>query len=101
MTDSLVRVETVSIDRAGTRQIRSKDRSTDSLAARREEIQTAIEEASSILQEAAAKSPDAAGWRVTTLEATFGLTVAAEAGIVVSKASAEASFEVTITIERS
>jgi hypothetical protein len=100
MSDSVVRVETVSIDRTGSRQIRSKDRATESLTDRREEIQAAIEEASAILQEAAAKSPDTAGWQVKTLEATFGLTIAAEAGIVVSKASAEASFEVTITIER-
>lgn len=100
MSDAAVRVETVTLDRTGSRQIRSKDRSTESLAGRREEIQAAIEQASSILQDAAAASPEAEGWRVTTLEATFGLTIAAEAGIVVSKASAEASFEVTITIER-
>jgi hypothetical protein len=100
MPDPLVRVETVNVDRTGTRQIGTKSRSTTPLSERREEIQEAILEASSLVQEAAAKAGDADGWHVTTLEATFGLTLTVEAGVIVSKASAEASFEVTITVER-
>jgi hypothetical protein len=34
------------------------------------------------------------------MEVTFGITLAAEAGVILSKASAEASFEVTLTVER-
>lgn len=34
------------------------------------------------------------------MEVTFGLTLAAEAGVILSKASAEASFEVTLSVER-
>jgi len=100
MPDPLVRVETVDLDRTGSRQIGPKSRSTTPLSERREDIQAAIQEASSLVQQAAAKAEETAGWRITTLEATFGLTLTAEAGIIVSKASAEASFEVKITVKR-
>jgi hypothetical protein len=50
-----------------------------------------------IVQDSAAKLDERHGWRVSSLEAKFGLTLSAEAGVVVSRASAEASFEVTVT----
>lgn len=100
MPDPLVKVETVHLNRSGTRQISGTSRSTTPLSERRDEIEEAILQASSLIQNAAAKAADSGDWRVTTLEATFGLTLTVEAGIIVSKASAEASFEVTITVER-
>lgn len=100
MRDPLVKVETVDLDRSGSRQIGIKSRSTTPLSERTEEIEEAILQASSMIQTAAAKAVDSGDWRVTTLEAKFGLTLAAEAGVIVSKASAEASFEVKITVER-
>lgn len=100
MSDPVVRVETVELDRSGSRQIGPKSRSTSPLTERRKEIEAAIQEASSLVQQAAAKAEETAGWSITTLEATFGLTLTAEAGIIVSKASAEASFEVKITVHR-
>ena len=53
-----------------------------------------------ILQDSTLKLENAPGWHVSSIQATFGLTLTAEAGVIVSKASAEASFEVTITVER-
>lgn len=100
MPDPLVKVETVDLDRSGGRQIGAASRSTTPLSERRDEIEEAILQASSLVQNAAAKAVDSGDWRVTSLEATFGLTLAVEAGIIVSKASAEASFEVKITVER-
>lgn len=93
-------VETVEFDSAGTRQIGPRVRTTALLRDRRDDIEAAVGEASAIIQESVTKVEDKGGWRVKSLEAKFGLTLAAEAGVILSKASAEASFEVTITIER-
>jgi len=95
-----VRVETVELDAAGTRQISPRHRTTAALQERRGDIEAAVSEACQIVQDSVAKVDAQHGWRVSTLEAKFALTLAAEAGVIVSRASAEASFEVTVTIER-
>ncbi|MEW2523799.1 MULTISPECIES: CU044_2847 family protein [unclassified Streptomyces] len=95
-----VRVETVALDAAGNRQIASRTRATSSLGERAPEMEEAIVQASAIAQQSLAQVPERDGWRVTSMDVTFGLTLAAEAGVILSKASAEASFEVTLTVER-
>lgn len=100
MSSAEVLVETVQLDPSGDRQIGSKHRSTALLRDRRADIEAAVRETVVILQESAAKNGDPPGWRVTSLEARFGITLTAEAGVVVSRASAEASFEITISIQR-
>ncbi|MGW0570461.1 CU044_2847 family protein [Streptomyces tauricus] len=95
-----VRVETVALDAARNRQIASRTRPTSSLGERATEIEEAIVQASAIAQQSLDQVPQRAGWQVTSLDVTFGITLAAEAGVILSKASAEASFEVTLTVER-
>ncbi|WP_127451385.1 CU044_2847 family protein [Streptomyces sp. B29(2018)] len=95
-----VRVETVALDTAGSRQIASRTRATTALGDRSAELEAAIVQASSIAQQSLTQVPQRDGWRVAGMEVTFGLTLAAEAGVILSKASAEASFEVTLTVER-
>jgi len=95
-----VRIETVELDSAGTRQISARHRATTPLQHRRSDIEAAIREACEVVQDSTAKLDARQGWRVSSLEAKFGLVLAAEAGVIVSRASAEASFEVTVTIER-
>ncbi|MFE2533689.1 CU044_2847 family protein [Streptomyces sp. NPDC056738] len=95
-----VRVETVVLDASGSRQIGTRTRSTAALAERATEVEEAIVEASAITQRALAQVPVHHGWQVSSVDVTFGLTLAAEAGVILSKASAEASFEVTLTVER-
>ena len=95
-----VRVETVELDPAGTRQISSRHRATALLQERRGEVEVAVREACEIVQDSIANVEPRHGWRISTLEAKFGLVLAAEAGVIVSRASAEASFEITVTIER-
>ena len=84
------------------RQARGKarQRATELLSERRSDIESAVGEACGIVQDSAAKLDERHGWRVSTLEAKFALTLSAEAGVIVSRASAEASFEITVTIER-
>jgi hypothetical protein len=40
------------------------------------------------------------GWRVDEVTATFGIALAAEAGVILGKASGEATFEVCVTYRR-
>lgn len=100
VAEAEVLVETVRLDGSGNRQIGPKSRSTALLKDRHDDIEAAVAEASAVLRDSAAKLEDAEGWRVKSVEAKFGVTLAAEAGVILSKVSAEASFEVTITIER-
>jgi hypothetical protein len=44
--------------------------------------------------------PAREGWHVNEVSATFGVTLAAETGVVLSKAAMEATFEVTVTLQR-
>jgi hypothetical protein len=98
MTD--VRIETVEFDSSGTRQISSRRRTTALLQDRRTEIEAAVRAACEVVQDSAAKVDTQQGWRVSTVEAKFGIVLAAEAGVIVSRASAEASLEITVTVER-
>lgn len=100
MTSAAIRIETVELDSAGSRQISARRRSTELLERRRTEIEAAIREAAEIVRKSLDSAPDAAQWRTTSVEASFGVTLAAETGVVLTKASAEASFMVKITVER-
>ncbi|WP_435220306.1 CU044_2847 family protein [Streptomyces sp. Tue6028] len=95
-----VRVETVALDATGSRQISSRTRSSSALGDRAAELEDAIVQASAIAQQSLSQVQRRDGWQVSSMEVTFGLTLAAEAGVILSKASAEASFEVTLTVER-
>ncbi len=100
MTSVKVLVETVQIDSSGGRQIGPRTRTTALLQDRHADIEAAVSEATAIIQDSAAKVKDDAAWQVKTIEAKFGLTLAAEAGVILSRMSAEASIEITVTIER-
>ncbi|MFI1488630.1 CU044_2847 family protein [Streptomyces sp. NPDC020747] len=97
---AVVRVETVELDAQGARQISRRSRTSAPLTERAGEVQEAILQASAIAQDSLARVPERAGWAVKSMEVVFGLTLSAEAGVILSKASAEASFEVTLTVER-
>lgn len=99
MAEANVRVETVELD-PGTRQIKQHHRTTALLRDRADDIESAVREASAIVQGSVAKIQDKDGWQMKSVEVKFGLVLTAEAGVVLSRASAEASFEVTLTIER-
>ena len=45
--------------------------------------------------------PRAQDWRLSEVSASFGITLTAEAGVLVTKTSAGATFEVSVTYSRS
>ncbi|WP_433273411.1 CU044_2847 family protein [Actinosynnema sp. CS-041913] len=96
----VVRVETVELDAVGGRQISARHRGTALLADRKDEIRQGIQSAVEVVRDSLADDRDERGWRVSSVEATFGITLSAEAGVILGKASAEATFEVTLTVER-
>jgi hypothetical protein len=100
VADVGVRVETTELDARGNRQISSRTRSSALLSDRAGDVRDAIVQASDIAQQALRQTPDREGWEVSSAQITFGLTLVAEAGVILSKASAEASIEVTLTVER-
>jgi hypothetical protein len=44
--------------------------------------------------------PSAKGWRLDEVSGSFGICLTAEAGVILTKASAAATFEVTVTFQR-
>jgi hypothetical protein len=97
--DPPVRIEVAGIDSLG-RQIGVRDRVTELLADRAADIRAAVAQAADVVQASATALRGRDGWQVETVQAKFGIKLAAQAGVVLSNASTEASFEITITVGR-
>lgn len=72
----------------------------DTLRNRLDDIRTAIAAGAETVAESLHKLPSAEGWSLGEVSASFGITLAAESGVILSKASGEATFEVTVTFKR-
>ena len=70
------------------------------LTARIGDIRDAIQAGAASVATGLADLPDVQDWQVKEVEASFGIMLAAEAGVILSKASTEATFEVKITFSR-
>jgi Trypsin-co-occurring domain 1 len=84
----------------GGRQISWGSGKAELLAARVSDLRAAIESGVSSLSESIPSLTSPAGWQLSEFKGTFGITLAAEAGVILSKASAEAAFDVEITFKR-
>jgi hypothetical protein len=67
------------------------------LESRLEDIRRAIASGATAVAESLGGLPGAQGWRLDNVSASFGVTLTAEAGALLSKASAGATFDVTVT----
>lgn len=92
MADAVVRGEP---DARGSRWIGSRARVPVPLAER-----AAIVPAAALAHDSSAGVEPRGGWRVRGVQVVFGVTPAAEAGVIPSEASAEASLDVTLTVDR-
>src|SRR4051812_14727776 len=72
----------------------------ESLDRRLGDIRLAITSGAAALAESLPGLPAAEGWELGEVSASFGVTLTAEAGALITKASAEATFEVTISFQR-
>lgn len=73
----------------------------DSLKDRLDDIRTAIAAGAKTVAESLHNLPSAEGWNLSEVTASFGITLAAESGVILSKASGEATFEVNVTFQHS
>src|SRR3954470_7922085 len=85
----------------GGREIGWGSNVSEMLTARLDDIRDAIRAGAASISTSLPDLPVVADWQVDQVEASFGITLAAEAGVILSKGSAEATLEVTIAFARS
>jgi hypothetical protein len=93
-------VQVVDVDVAADREISFRRNLAEELSRREDDIRDAIEAGSRSVANSlkSLKSPD--GWGLREVEAKFGITLTAEAGVILTKASAEATLEVSVKFTR-
>ena len=83
------------------RQIRWQDRAVaERLEARRDDLRRAIALGAAAVADGLPSVQEPEGWQLTEVAATFGISFAADAGVIVSKASVGATVEVSVTFAR-
>lgn len=89
------------LETADDRQIAPKTKVTVLIDDRRADIEASIRKATEIAIVAAQSQSEDRGWGISELEFTFGVKLGADAGVIVSRLSAEASLEVTVRVAKS
>jgi hypothetical protein len=97
--DATVLVQVVP-DAAAGREIGWGSSVAEQLEGRIDDIRRAIHSGATAVAGSLVSLPDAAQWEIGEVSASFGITLTAEAGVLLSKASAGATFEVAITYRR-
>jgi hypothetical protein len=95
-----VLVQVVDVDVAADREITFGKNLAQQLGDREGDIRGAIEAGSESVAKSLKSLTAPEGWRLGEVSASFGITLTAEAGVIVSKASAGATFEVSVTFTR-
>lgn len=93
-------VQTVDVDLAADREIAFGKSLAEGLGDRQNDIRGAIEAGSETVANSLQSLPSPEGWQLGEVSASFGITLTAEAGVIVSRASAAATFEVSVTFTR-
>jgi hypothetical protein len=98
-TEEKVLVQVVPVDE-GRQQIGWGESTTERLQNRLEDIRSAISEGAKAVAGSLEELPGAKGWQLGEVSAKFGVTLTAEAGVILSRVSAGATFEVTVLFKR-
>jgi hypothetical protein len=85
----------------GGREISWGSNQVQNLADRLEDVKAAIAAGARTMVDSLPGLPMASGWAVDEVTGSFGLSLTAEAGVILTKASVETTFEVTVTFKRS
>ncbi len=84
----------------GRREIGWGSSTAEALRNRLEDIHSAIAEGAKAVADSLEGLPGAEGWQLGEVSAKFGVTLTASAGVILSTASAGATFEVTVLYQR-
>jgi hypothetical protein len=93
-------VQVIDVDVAADREITFGRNPAEGLVDRVDDIRGAIEAGSDSVAKSLKALTSPEGWRLGEVSASFGITLTAEAGVILSKASAGATFEVSVTFTR-
>lgn len=88
------------VETDGGREIAWGGNVTDRLRDRIDELRAAVVAGAQVVNADLDQLPEQPNWRVSELSATFGVTLTADAGVLLSRAGAQATFEVTVTFSR-
>lgn len=99
MQDSVVLVEVLA-DVDDQRQINWGANVAERLEGRIDDIRRAVMNGTAAIAESLPAVPVAEGWRLSEVSASFGVSLTAEAGVIISKAEAGATFEVSVAFKR-
>lgn len=97
-SEEKVLVQVVPVDEG--REIGWGSSTAELLQNRLEDIRSAISEGAKAVADSLEGLPGAKGWQLGEVSAKFGVTLTAEAGVILSRASAGATFEVTVLFKR-
>jgi len=93
-----VLVQVVPVDEG--REIGWGESTAEQLRNRLEDIRLAVKEGAKAVADSLEGLPGAKGWRLGEVSAKFGVTLTAQAGVILSSTSAGATFEVTVLFKR-
>jgi hypothetical protein len=88
------------VDIAQGRQISWGSNAVERLGDRLADVRNAIIAGANTINIDFDSLPVQRDWQINEVSATFGVALTAEAGVVLSKAAMEATFEVTVTLQR-
>jgi Trypsin-co-occurring domain 1 len=72
----------------------------EQLEARLADIRNAIAAGAKAVADSLGDLPTTQGWKLAEVSAAFGVTLTAEAGVILTRATAGATFEVTVLYQR-
>jgi Trypsin-co-occurring domain 1 len=93
-------VQVIDVDAVAGREITFGRNLAEGLGDRADDIRAAIEAGSESVAKSLKSLDSPEGWTLGEVSASFGITLTAEAGVIVSKASAGATFEVSVKFTR-
>jgi hypothetical protein len=93
-------VQVIDVDVAADREITFERNLAEGLSRREDDIRGAIEAGSKSVARSLKSLESPEGWSLREVSASFGITLTAEAGVILSKASAAATFEVSVKFTR-
>jgi Trypsin-co-occurring domain 1 len=93
-------VQVVDVEAAANREITFGKTLAEGLEGRADDIRKAIKAGSESVAKSLKSLTSPEGWGLDEVSASFAITLTAETGVIVSKASAGASFEVSVKFTR-